>query len=293
MRPVAEVHLPTAREIAPLGANSLMWRKGFSRTGLLMAGRPLLMQVSHPVIGAGVRDFSDFEDDPWGRLDRTLTSLFTQLFGGQQAIAEAQRLRELHRSIKGVGFRGERYSALNPEAYAWVHMSNADSALLFLDVLDRPLNLSQKRQLFAEWREVGLLLGVKDAHMPARYDDLRGYVDAMVDDQLEWNETAERVLRSLSLNGIDPPYEVIPKSVWRALKPLGRTVLHDVTVGSLPPALRAKAGIRWTHEDEARAARIARVVRGASRVTPARTLHYKAGYDAMRAANRFERTGRT
>ena len=45
--------------------------------------------------------------------------------------------------------------------------------------LDRRLTRAEKQQLFAEWRHVGLLLGVKDNHMPQRYEDLREYVDTV------------------------------------------------------------------------------------------------------------------
>jgi uncharacterized protein (DUF2236 family) len=36
------------------------------------AGDALLLQVSHPTVGAGVSEYSDFKADPWGRLFRTL-----------------------------------------------------------------------------------------------------------------------------------------------------------------------------------------------------------------------------
>src|ERR1700728_2027640 len=92
---------PGPADLQPLGPDSLMWQLGFPRTGLLLAGRALLLQVMHPVVGAGVRDFSDFKTDPWGRLDRTLVSLQVQLFGGARAVDEAERLRQVHRAIRG------------------------------------------------------------------------------------------------------------------------------------------------------------------------------------------------
>ncbi|MEV4673812.1 MULTISPECIES: oxygenase MpaB family protein [Actinomadura] len=35
--------------------------------------------------------------------------------------AETDRLREIHKGIKGVDAAGRRYHPLNPEAYLWVH----------------------------------------------------------------------------------------------------------------------------------------------------------------------------
>src|SRR5580658_7706548 len=132
----------------PLGPDSLAWRLGLPRTALLVAGRALLLQTTHPVIGAGVRDFSAFGSDPWGRLERTLTSLQLQLFGGQSAVDEAARLRRLHRGMAGVDFSGEPYRATDPAAYAWVHLSNFDTLLAFHRWFAPPLAAHQREQLY-------------------------------------------------------------------------------------------------------------------------------------------------
>src|SRR5580698_10847417 len=121
---LSDTHQEMSRPVVPLGPDSLFWQLGMPRTALLLAGRALLLQTMHPVVGAGVRDHSDYRTDPWGRLDRTITSLQIQMFGGQRAVDEAARLREMHKAIRGVGFAGEHYSALQPQAYAWVHLSN-------------------------------------------------------------------------------------------------------------------------------------------------------------------------
>ena len=83
----------------------------------MLSVRALLMQVAHPMVGAGVGEHSVYKTDPWGRLYRSLNSLMTQIYGSERAVAEGPRLQELHRGIKGVDAQGRRYSALNPEAY--------------------------------------------------------------------------------------------------------------------------------------------------------------------------------
>lgn len=277
------------QDASPLGPETLVWRLGFPRTGMLVAGRALLMQVAHPVIGAGVRDFSAFRADPWGRLDRTVTSLTTQLFGGEQAVAEAQRLRQMHRSIKGTGFHGERYSALDPEAYAYVHLSNIDSTLKFNDLFVRLLSTADKRRLYAEWRQAGLVLGIRDSHLPDDVEGLRAYIDEKVANKLELNATCSELIATLNLRDVPPPYAMFPEPVWVALKPAGRSLLHDTTIGTLPPALREKLGLRWTASDEARLQRVATAVRTASRLVPTRAMHYPLAYQAVRAARHHER----
>jgi uncharacterized protein (DUF2236 family) len=262
----------------------LVWRLGFPRAGLLLAGRALVLQTAHPVVGAGVRDFSTFTDDPWGRLDRTLRSLQRQLFGGEDAPAEARRLRELHRSITGTGFDGQTYRALDPEAYAWVHLSNFDSTLAYHRWFGPSLDRADQEQLYAEWRRVGLILGVLDHRMPTDLDGCRTYVRDMVSSTLIDNETVHTLLRSLSLSGVTPPPGRLPAPVWRALRPLGGSFLRDATVGTLPAALRDRLGLPWSSLDRRRLQAAAVLIRTASAPLPDRLAQYPAGARARAAA---------
>jgi uncharacterized protein (DUF2236 family) len=268
----------------PLGPDSLTWRLGLPRTALLLAGRALTMQTAHPTIGAGVRDFSDFRTDPWGRLDRTVASLLTQLFGGQRSIDEARRLREMHKTITGTGFDGERYSALNPEAWAWVHLSNFDSGAVFLDLFVRALTRPERERLYTEYRQVGGLLGVRDQDMPPDLAGLHAYVDDMVEHRLDANATTRDLLESLTLRDVPPPSRLVPKPVWAAVRPAGRHLLRDATVGTLPPRLREKLDLDWTPEQERRLQRVATAIRRISPAVPPRIMHYPLAYQARKAA---------
>ena len=270
--------------VAPLGPDSLTWQLGFRRTALLLAGRSLIMQTAHPTVGAGVRDFSDFRTDPWGRLDRTVTSLSTQLFGGPDSVREAQRLRELHESITGTGFAGEPYRALSPDAWAWVHLCNFDSAAVFLDLFVRPLADSERERLYAEYRQVGRILGVRDSDMPPDVATLRTYVADMIESRLAPNVATHDLLDVMSLHDVPPPHRLLPGPLWAALRPAGRFLLRDASVGTLPPRLREKLGLTWTDAQQHHLLRLAALVRRASPAVPARLLHYRPGYRALRAA---------
>ena len=63
---------------------------------------PLLLQVAHPTVGAGVRDYSDFEQRPWNRLLRTIDYVSLLVYGGRDAIAAGRRLRDVHKRFRGV-----------------------------------------------------------------------------------------------------------------------------------------------------------------------------------------------
>src|SRR5580698_7045165 len=238
---LSDTHQEMSRPVVPLGPDSLFWQLGMPRTALLLAGRALLLQTMHPVIGAGVRDFSDYRTDPWGRLDRTLRSLQLQIFGGTRAVDEAARLRELHKSIKGMGFHGERYSALNQEAYAWVHLSNFDTLLCFNKWFGRTLSLHEQKRAYEEWRQIGRVLGIRGALLPADLPAFKAYSHDMCANTLEANPTARELVGVLALEHIGaPPWRAFPEPLWRALRPAGRFVLRDVTVGTLPSVLRER-----------------------------------------------------
>ncbi|HSV39181.1 MAG TPA: oxygenase MpaB family protein [Nocardioidaceae bacterium] len=275
----------------PLGPDSLWYRVGLPRTLLLLAGRPLLLQVCHPVIGAGVRDFSVFRQDPWGRLDRSVTSLELQIFGGRRAIEESDRLRTMHREIKGTGFNGERYSALHPGAYAWTHLSTFDTILKMADLVGYSgIQPRHHERLYAEWRQVGLVLGIKDHHMPENISDLHDYVNGMVTRELGGNETAYNLLDTLALRDVPPPAG-LPGPVWQALKPFGATVLHDFTVGTLPPHLREELGLEWTRKDQVRLTLMAKAVHTVSPGVPGKLMQYPLAYEATRAARNYRTAG--
>src|SRR5258705_5763445 len=104
----------------PPGPDSLSWRYAGDLRAALLLPRAALLEAMHPVVGAGLADFSSFMSDPWGRGNRTRESMITSVYGGPAAAAETARLRKLHRRFKGTDEQGRRYSALDPEAYTWV-----------------------------------------------------------------------------------------------------------------------------------------------------------------------------
>ncbi|MDQ6841218.1 MAG: oxygenase MpaB family protein, partial [Actinomycetota bacterium] len=92
---------PTESELDQLilGPDSVAWRIASDvRLNMVML-YPLLLQVAHPTVSAGV---VDFEQRPWERLVRTLDYVNVLIYGGREAAAAGRRLRTLHRRFKGV-----------------------------------------------------------------------------------------------------------------------------------------------------------------------------------------------
>lgn len=282
----------------PLGPDSLTWALGFDRRALLLSGRALVMQVAHPVVGAGVADFSTFRTDPWGRMDRTLRSLQAQLFGGPDATVEADRLRRLHAGIKGVGFDKERYRALDPEAQAWVHFSNLDTVLVWHRRFGRPLDDAEQTRLVAEWCQVGLVLGVRPRYMPRDVAGLHAYVDHMVKSCLGDNPTVRDVLGAVSMASTPPPpwaplaggavSRLAWGTAWALARPIGSRALNDATVGTLPAGLRHKLGLGWSARQERRLDHLAGLVRHTAALIPDRLAQYPRAYQAQQAARAYQ-----
>ena len=59
----------------------MVWRYGSDARTFTGAGAALLLQVAHPTVAAGVREHSNFERDPWGRLWRTLDFVNVFVYG--------------------------------------------------------------------------------------------------------------------------------------------------------------------------------------------------------------------
>lgn len=275
-----------AAPLRPLGPGSVAWRVVGDRRLALAAGAGLLLQVAHPVVGAGVHDHSTFTTDPWGRLDRSIDSLLTQVFGGAAAIAEGQRLRGLHRSFTGVDAHGDRYRALDPEAYWWVHASIFWTVRRAVAAFGTPLTDAEQRGLYAEWRRIGVILGLREQRMPVDIEGFRAYFDDVVAHRLGDTESVRELLRSLTLRDLPPPpWWPLPGSVWGAVSPVGGTVLSLATIGLLPRVLRDRLELDWTDRDEQCLRLLAAAVRVAVPRLPARLRLYPIAHDALRRAD--------
>jgi uncharacterized protein (DUF2236 family) len=219
----------------------------------------VVMQVAHPVVGAGVGEHSVFRTDPWGRLSHSLASTLTLLRGGPAAAAEGARLRELHRGIGGVDERGRRYHALDPGAYAWVHLIMFERLVTLRRVFGRPLTPAQRAVLFGEMVDLGVAMGIKRHHMPADEPAFWSYLDHVVDDVLEDHPTVHAFLDVLRRSAI--PHPLWPGAFARWWPPVGRGVggfSHFLAVATLPGALRDKLGLEWTPQQQRRLDRLSR-----------------------------------
>ena len=257
---------PTDEQIERLivGPESLTWQFGSDLRLFLTMLYPLLLQVAHPTVGAGVRDYSDFEQRPWNRLFGTLDYLLVLQYGGHDAVAMGRRLREIHKRFKGEKPNGDSYYALEPGAYAWVHATLLDAYVSGHAYCGRPMTRAQTERFYREYKGLGRLVGVREADLPADWDGFRAYFDDVVANELEHTESVDRVLRAI--NGVTIPR--LPTVLVRALRMPARRLLYVCGIGLLPETLRERCEIDWTRRDDREFRAVGAVAR---RMTPAMT----------------------
>jgi uncharacterized protein (DUF2236 family) len=231
---------PEAPSQAP-GPGSLIWRYGGDPRILNAAGYALLLQLAHPTVAAGVRDHSDYANDPWGRLLRSADYLYLMAFGGQEAAERTgAALRAGHEAIRGEHADGRSYNAFEPAAWSWVHATLADAAITGIEWFARPLTADERNGLWRENLKIGEIVGVTG--LPDTWD---GYLECrseMITTTLRGDVAIDDFMATL------------------ARQPLGRLAALPA-VGLLPGALRLKCGLRWTYRNQGQLEAFARASR--------------------------------
>ena len=254
------------------------------------AGWALLMQVSHPTVGAGVEEHSNYREDPWGRLIRTLDFVNLLVYGTpEQSAAVGANVRNMHKRIKGVRNDGERYHALEPEAFTWVHATLIEAIIITHRRFVGPISPPAAARMYSEWRELGAHLGVRERDLPETYNEFRVYFDTMVEERLEDNETVQGVLGSLS-KPVPPPLPQLAQSAFSAISRLLVRTQSIALTGTLPPVLRTRFGLEWTRAKEAELRAAGAASRALGPALPKRLRTFGPTYLEWRAEE-IERSG--
>jgi uncharacterized protein (DUF2236 family) len=162
------------------GPGSVTWRIHAHRCMLVGGIRALLLQALNPRAMAAVADFSTYKSAPWERLTSTSLYLIDTVFGDKaSAEAAAQRVRRIHRSIRGVdSFSGQPYSAEDPELLLWIHAAEVDSFLEGYRHYGEPISDDDADRYVAEMVSAAELIGLDRGDVPSSVTELRDYMDA-------------------------------------------------------------------------------------------------------------------
>jgi uncharacterized protein (DUF2236 family) len=262
--------LPDEQEVLAVvpGPDSITRAIASDARTFIAAGYALMLQVAHPTVGAGVAEHSNFKEDPWGRLLRTLDFTNGLIYGDPMTAAGIGRaVHAMHKKIKGVKPDGTRYHAMEPEAYAWVHITLFDAIVRAHHRFGRRLSPEEVRRFYYEWVPLGRLLGVRERDLPADFSDFPDYFDHMVDERLEPNQTVFDVLGTME-KPMQPPVPAAMQAGFRAISPLLARGQKLATIGLMPRALQRKLGLSLTRSQKIELNAVAAASRHATPVMP-------------------------
>lgn len=261
---------PSEDEIDALivGPESVTWQFSSDVRLFFAPLYALLLQVAHPTVGAGVRDYSDFDERPLERLLRTIDYLVLLQYGGREAIAVGSQLRELHKRFTGVRTDGQHYYALERGAYTWVHATLLETYVRAHEHFGRPMTRAQVERFYREYTGLGRLVGVRAEDLPETWEGFRAYFDRMIEQELAHNETVDRVLDA-ARKPSPPELPFVPELISKALRVPASRLMYLGGVGLLSVGLRERLRIPWSQHDERHFRRLAASSRALEHVLPA------------------------
>lgn len=248
-------HASTDRKASPipLSPDSLMWKDFGSQMFQIVLLQAFILQSAHPVIDAAVGKEKKYKHDPWGRARNSIALLWPIVYARpEKAIAMGKQLRELHRSIKGTDKNGQKYHALDPEAYSWVHMTGFDASVRMHETFGTPLTPEQRKQAFAEWKQMGAMLGIIDKYIPQTEEEYWKEFNRILDERLAWGEVLDDLMDPLHyFHWPKPPHaKYLPTLVWKIVMLPVSLMLYRITVATLPEKFRTRFKLRYNALDK-------------------------------------------
>lgn len=231
----------------PLGPDSLTWKYfGDLRTGMLGVWIGAIQNM-YPELGAGVEDHSILLREPLQRVARSVYPIMGVVYDGDRAAQTGAQIRGYHNTIKGVDAAGRRYHALNPDTFYWAHATFFMLIIKTAEYFCGGLTETEKRQLFDEHVQWYQMYGMSMRPVPKSWDEFQTYWEHKCSEELEINRAT---LDIFTLRFPKPWFVLMPTAVWDQLfRPL-MAGQRWIAAGVFDPAVREKAGMRWTPGDE-------------------------------------------
>lgn len=265
--------LRAARATRP-GPGSVSWKVNREIVVIAGWGRAILLQLAHPLVGAGVHDHSRFRGSLTAsllRLHSTIGAMLSLTFGDdEEAIAAAAGINAIHDRVFGRlhaaagGFAaGDRYSAHDAELLRWVHATLLDSMPRAYELLVGPLTAEERDQYCAESAVMEPLLDIPAGLLPRNTAQLDAYMHDMIG---SGRIAVADATRALARAVLFPPRWWL---FWPAFRPV-----QLITIGLLPPAIRQAYGFAWTPRAARALSRWTTALRWLRRLMPAVMRHW-------------------
>lgn len=273
----------TGPQRRPFAPGTRMWDETGLITFSLTAGSAFLLQTMEPTISAVVDEHSTFRTDPLGRAVRSIGSVMMWIYGGDEAIAEADRLRTMHASLNTTTPDGVRHKALASGPWAWVLHTGTFAFTENAEYFSRrPLTAAEKEAYYQETVQLMRNFSVAPKEIPANYAEFEKFFGDMVENHLQETGTAHDYLKVI--RSVAPPRQ-LPRGlrpVWkRVVSPVGR-LQYFVTVGTTPEPARRKLGLTWTASDERKLKALGWFIAHTVPLLPERVRYFPIAYEARR-----------
>ena len=231
----------------PLGPDSLTWKYfGDLRTGMLGVWIGAIQNM-YPELGAGVEDHSILLREPLQRVARSVYPIMGVVYDGDRAAQTGEQIKSYHKTIKGVDAEGRRYHALNPETFYWAHATFFMLIIKTAEYFCGGLTEAEKRQLFDEHVQWYRMYGMSMRPVPETWEEFQEYWERKCRDELEINQAT---LDIFTIRIPKPWFVLMPTPVWDQLFRPMVGAQRWIAAGLFDPAVREKAGMRWTPGDE-------------------------------------------
>lgn len=270
-----------------VGPGSLLWHYAGDHRVTFTGLSAGLLQLMHPGIGAGVAEHSDFFNDPWDRIVRSIPQIMGVIYGPDPE-GLGRQVRDRHRSIKGTDDKGRRYSALDPDTFWWAHATFQWSADMVADRFDvRRLSSAEREEMYLDGVEWYRRYGVSMRPVPPDRAAFEAKWNDIVSGVLEPNRASDRAV-DLALHSRSMDLKFLPG--WtRLVQPLVVTpVLRLATIGGLPPVVRRRFSIPWRADEELEYRILRLAVREMWRNLPAALRYGPTAAEGYRARRRLE-----
>lgn len=254
---------------APLGPGSLLWSVAGDPRGLITGTGAGIMQLMLPGLGAGVTDHSNFFDDPYDRIYRSIPYIWRSIFADDaEGDMQGREIRDFHPEIKGVDEHGNRYHALDPDIFWWAHATFTWEFFRARELyFPWPLSRRQHEQLYAETVTWYRRYGVSDRPVPPTLEAFWARFDQIVRDELELTPAVQWVLDpdTNSTASAEPPTLPGPLAPLSPLvAKLGTEVVRVLVYGGLPDAVRRRFDFPWSNADRVAFASLCAALRASS-----------------------------
>lgn len=274
---------PSAPARRPIEPGTRLWDDVGLITFSLTAGSAFLLQTMHPAIGTVVAEHSKFRTDAIGRAVRSIASVMTWIYGGEEALAEGDRLRVMHKTLNSTDEHGVRHTALASGPWAWVPLTAPYAYVAGAKYFSTtPYTPEEIEALYQEIVQLMRNLHVAEKEIPRNYDEYLVKFDDIIDNTLVAHQTAHDFLATTAK--IPPPLQ-LPAP----LRPLWALGMHYpgklqrfVTIGTTPEKARRKLGLEWTATDERKLRAIGWVVSRTVPKLPERVRYFPIAYEARK-----------